>query len=317
MIEINRILCPIDFSAQADHALVYAMKMAARYEAALHVLHVMPSSAPAVAGGLGAAGRRLIAHNFTAKIERWRQPGVEIAGELLEATDTAEIIRERADALAVDLIVTGSHGREGIERLVLGSVVDPLVHRCRQPVLVIPAALAPKRLDGPATIGRILCAVDFSPASLTAFARALAIAEEADANLTLLNVIQPLPESVTPLPRPADWVPEPLPSVARAQVLARLRALVPRNANNYCTVHPTVLEGRAWQQILGLAERQQSDLIVLGVHGRSASDLLRFGSNSRNVINHAQCPVLVVPAGHREPVHVRSQAPYAEPAQAT
>ena len=317
MIEINRILCPVDFSTQSDHALLYAMKMAARYEAPLHVLHVIPPMAAPSVGGLGAAGRQLIARNFTAMIERWREPGVETLGELLESANPADTISQRADALDVDLIVTGSHGRTGIERLVLGSVVDPLVHRCHHPVLVIPNALDLERLDNPSAITRIICAIDFSTASLTAFAHALSIAEETGAHVTLLNVIEPLPEFVTPPLQPAEWIAEPAPGPAQAKCLARLRALVPRSADDYCTVHAVVLEGRAWQQILRLAERQHSDLIVLGAHGRNACDLIRFGSNSRSVITHAHCPVLVVPAGQRRDlVHVRSRASYAEPALA-
>ena len=314
MIEINRILCPVDFSAQSDHALVFAMKMAARYEAPLHVLHVMPPTASA--SGLGAAGRELTARNLKTMIERWREPGVETAGELLESGNIPEKIMQRAEALDADLIVTGSHGRTGIERLALGSVVDPLLRRCRQPVLVIPALLDPPRLDNPVWIARILCAVDFSTASLTAFARALSIAEETDANLTVLNVIEPLPELVKGSPL-LDWSDDHTTRAATIARLTRLRALVPRNANDYCTVRTAVLEGRAWQQILALAEREQSDLIVLGVHGRNALEAALFGSNSRNVITHAHCPVLVVPAGHRrDPVYLRSQAPYREPALA-
>jgi nucleotide-binding universal stress UspA family protein len=60
MIEINRILCPIDFSEYSDHALRYAMKLASWYRARLHVLHVMPPMQPSSTSELAAAGRRLV-----------------------------------------------------------------------------------------------------------------------------------------------------------------------------------------------------------------------------------------------------------------
>lgn len=297
MIDINRILCPIDFSAYSDHALRYAMKMAAWYGAELQVLHVMPPMLPA-ASALSGAARQLVAKNLNAAVERWREPAVDVATELIESAEASTTILERADALDVDLIVTGSHGRTGVKRVFLGSVVEPLLHRCRQPVLVIPARLNQRRLEHPVGFERIICAIDFSAPSLTALAYALSIAEEADAKLTLLNVIELPPELINP-PQPPDFNIERARAETEAERLTRLRALVPEQAREYCTVETAVLEGGASRQILRLAEQQPADLIVLGVHGRSALDLAVFGSNSKDIISRAHCPVLIVPAGPR------------------
>jgi nucleotide-binding universal stress UspA family protein len=298
MIDINRILCPIDFSEYSDHALRYAMKMAAWYGAELHVLHVMPPMPPSATSALTGAARQLVAKNLNAAVERWREPAVDVATELIESAETSAKIMERADALDVDLIVTGSHGRTGVKRVFLGSVVEPLLHRCRQPVLVMPAGLNERRLEHPVGFERIICAIDFSAASLTALAYALSIAEEADATLTLLNVIELPPELINP-PQPPDFNIERARAEIGAERLTRLRALVPEHARDYCTVETAVLEGGASRQILRLAEQQPADLIVLGVHGRNALDLAVFGSNSKDIISRAHCPVLIVPAGPR------------------
>ena len=314
MIEINRILCPIDFSEYSDHALHFAMKMASRYGARLHVFHVMPPQAPAATNELAAAGRQRVARNLVSAAERWRRPGVEVVTELRESADPSATILERADALDVDLIVTGSHGRTGVKRMLLGSVVEPLLHRCRQPVLVVPAGLNLSGLDGPAGFSRIICAVDFSVPSLTALAYALSIAEECDARLTIVNAIEMPPELINP-PQPPDFNIEPARAEAEAERLTKLRALIPEHARDYCTVETAVVEGGASRQILHLADRQQADLIVLGVHGRSALDLAVFGSNSKDIIARAHCPVLVVPAGGpRQRVRVLSRIRHAEPA---
>ena len=298
MIEFNRILCPVDFSEYSDHALRYAMKMAVWYGAQLQVLHVMPLMPPAAVSELSAASRRLAAKNLHDAVERWREPGVDVAAELIESADTSARIISRADSFDTDLIVTGSHGRTGMKRAFFGSVVEPLLHRCHQPVLVIPAALDRRQLERPVTFSRILCAVDFSAASLAGCAYAFSIAEEADAKLTLLNVIELPPELVNP-PQGPDFDLDRVHAEAEAERRMRLRTLVPEHAREYCTVETAVLEGAASRQLLRLADEQHAELIVLGVHGRSKLDLAVFGSNAKDVVARAHCPVLIVPASRR------------------
>jgi nucleotide-binding universal stress UspA family protein len=71
-------------------------------------------------------------------------------------------------------------------------------------------------------------------------------------------------------------------------------------------VRTEVLEGSASRQILREAAAQDADLIVLGVHGRNAFDLAFFGSNSKDVIREAHCPVLVVPVSRRASMRAAS-----------
>jgi nucleotide-binding universal stress UspA family protein len=127
---------------------------------------------------------------------------------------------------------------------------------------------------------------------------ALSVAEEADATLTLLHVIEVPPELRQPA-HPPNYDVDRVRAQAEAECLTRLRALIPEHAREYCTIETTVLEGDAARQILDLADQQDADLIVLGVHGRSAFDLAFFGSNSKDVIRAAHCPVLIVPVARR------------------
>jgi nucleotide-binding universal stress UspA family protein len=84
-------------------------------------------------------------------------------------------------------------------------------------------------------------------------------------------------------------------AVARAR--QRLNGLIPEQASTYCTVEATVVEGRAYREILRQAIEGGSDLIVMGVHGRGALDLLLFGSTTHHVIRASTCPVLIVRRG--------------------
>jgi nucleotide-binding universal stress UspA family protein len=305
MIELNRILCPIDFSEYSEHALDFAVRMAAWYGSTVHVVHVMPLLPPSTVSALGEASRQLANDHLALAVGRCARGAVPMEKELLESGDVAGRILDRADAIDADLIVTGSHGRTGLTRAVLGSVVESLLHRSRRPMLVVPSHLAKSRVARPVNFSRIVCAVDFSVASLSAAAYALSIAEEAEAQLTLLNVIEKPPE-LDHSPLEPDFDIERFHAEAEARQRTKLQALIPDHAEDYCTVRTAVVEGSASRQVLRLAAEQNADLIVLGVHGRNAVDLAIFGSNSKDVVVKAQCPVLVIPAGRRSSMRAAS-----------
>jgi nucleotide-binding universal stress UspA family protein len=139
--------------------------------------------------------------------------------------------------------------------------------------------------------------VDFSEASLDALAYAINMAQESDAQLTLLHVVEFSPPlSEAPL-MPAPDVSR-VREAAAADARRRLHALIPESARSYCTVETTVVEGRAYRDIHRHATEQQCDLIVMGVHGRGALDLLVFGSTTHHVIRASTCPVLIVRPAH-------------------
>ena len=201
MTGITRILCPIDFSMFSERALNYAMRMSAWYGARLQVLHVMP---PPAVSDLAASCRAMTAKNMEAAVERQRIAGADVTTEIIESAEPAERIIDYAEAFDADLIVTGSHGRRGVERVLLGSVVEALLHRCARPVLAIPSQLDERRgLQAP-RFERIVCGVDFSAPSINAFALALALAEESDSKLTLLHVID-VPPEFSHHPEPPDF----------------------------------------------------------------------------------------------------------------
>jgi nucleotide-binding universal stress UspA family protein len=139
---------------------------------------------------------------------------------------------------------------------------------------------------------RILCPIDFADSSIAALEYALQLAEEADAQLTLLHAIELPPELDEFLPIDTD-VPQ-LRSAAEAARRARLEALVPQDARAYCTIDTRVVEGKVYRRILEVAAETAADLIVMGVQGRGAVDVAVFGSNTHSVVRGAVCPVLTV-----------------------
>lgn len=295
MIEVRRILCPVGFDGFSERALRYAVQMARWYGARLHVLHVRP---PQTTSSAAVDVRDAELATLDVLVDRYRFPHVEISTELVESGEPADAIIASAEARDVDLIVTGSHGRTGVQRVLLGSVVEGLLHRSGRPVLTIPRHLDSVHAGHAVGFSHVLCAVDFSAASIDALAFALSIAEESESQLSVLHVIEKAPELVDPSLALTVGV-EQIRAAAEAQKLAQLHALVPADARDYCSIDTAVLEGGASRQILHRAAEGHVDLIVLGVHGRSTLDVVLFGSNSKDVIRLARCPVLIVPAHRR------------------
>jgi nucleotide-binding universal stress UspA family protein len=141
----------------------------------------------------------------------------------------------------------------------------------------------------------VLCPIDFSDSSIRALEYALNLAEEADGRLLLLHAIE-IPPELHEVPLAMDLNVENVRAAAGAELLERLRAMVPASARNYCAIDARVVEGKAHREILGAASREQSDLIVMGVQGRGAVDVTLFGSTTFAVVHGASCPVLTVRA---------------------
>lgn len=143
MPRITKILVPIDFSECSERALDVAIDLAKGFGATLHLTHVYPSSAyvapPLVPGPVLVGQFRDQSHRaFEDYRERVRKErGLDAPGTLLEGVPHAEIVR-LARELGVDLIVLGTHGRSGLEHLLLGSVAERVLRTATVPVLTVP-----------------------------------------------------------------------------------------------------------------------------------------------------------------------------------
>jgi nucleotide-binding universal stress UspA family protein len=301
MIEIPRILCTVDFSEVSQRAIDYAVALARWYTARMTVLHVyevMPVApiVPEMVPGF-AVGPELRA-GLLRELERFVEPTGADAVPLefaIEQGQPGMAIVKRAKADDTRLIVLGTHGRSGFERFLLGSVAERVLHRAPCPVLTVPPR-APHAAAAP-VFRRILCGIDFSDCSLHALEYAMSLAQEADAALTLAHVFE------TDASMPADWRTSLQPAAVREALVAleaercgRLAHAVPTNISGTCTVDTVMACGPTARELLRLTGERGADLIVLGVRGRNAADLLLFGSTTNKVIRQASCPVLVVNA---------------------
>jgi nucleotide-binding universal stress UspA family protein len=298
MMSITRILCPLDLSECSRHALVCAVAIAKRYGATISALFIVPAQTPLIPAAdlspypLAALTAEDLAH-LRGELETFvkRYAGdVPFTAAVAEGHVVGEIVR-RAAGLHADLVVIGTHGRSGFERLMLGSVTERVLVKAPCPVLTVPPR-ASGSLSG-VLFSRILCAVDFSPASMKALGMAAALAQDAAARLAVAYVLErfPLNEPVT---MGGPWTPE-HDRVASDAALTRLHEAIPDAVRALGPVTELVAEGKPYREILRLADAGRSELIVIGAHG-GGGVLNAFGSTTNQVVRRASCPVLTLKA---------------------
>ena len=299
MVDFRRVLCAVDLSEESVRTLKYAGAVARWYGGRLTALHVVPTFDPMEVriGGLFDPVQIVNPVSREAVVDRVREtlgtahilPGsADVAAESGETTAT---IVDQCIARRADLLVIGTHGRSGFDRLMLGSVAEKLLRKAPCPVLTVPPH-APASPPGEAAFGKILCAVDFSPASLLALGFALDLARRGRALLTVVHAIEWLAEE-EPREIAHFSVPE-----FRAELVedarARLQAILAKEEAVKAGVEIEVVTGRAHREIAKVAAAQAPGLIVMGGEGRGGATLGAFGSTTLQVVRSAVCPVLTV-----------------------
>jgi nucleotide-binding universal stress UspA family protein len=295
VIEIRNVLCAVDFSDVSRRAFEHAVALARWYDARLTLLHVhfvptpvLPPLTPEQAPGPSTRTQVL------QSLQDWVQEAANGVSTNCLVADGGIADEILAESQSAGILVMGTHGRSGFEHLVLGSVAEKVLRKAVCPVLTIPRAAADAIATVPALFHHIVAAVDFSDASRRAFELATSLAEESDAHLTVLHVME-LSEGIE------TWIvesPEGRGHMERWRqgTLNRLRELVPDDVRTYCHVEEQVEEGQAYREILRVAEERDAGLIVVGAHGRGVVDRVFVGSTAQHVVRQATCPVLTVRA---------------------
>lgn len=298
MVTIQRLLCPVDFSDFSRHALDHAAAIARWYTPRIRVVHVLPTIQAAVPAGDAGLFPAFV---FTQDdLEHVREEVATFARESLgdRAFDVEVVQGHPAGEIArlartwpADLVVMGTHGRTGFERLLLGSTTERVLMTVPAPVLTVPRRTPDAAPLGPVLFTNLLCAIDFSPASRAALHYARALTAEAGARLHAVTVIERPPVS-EPVMMGGPGTPD---GELAAQRLARARlrewmteAGVPPDE-----VHLSVASGKAYREILRLAAEQHADLIVMGAHS-GATGHPAFGSTTAHVVRGAAAPVLTL-----------------------
>lgn len=292
--EIKRIHCPVDFSEFSIRAYHHALSLAEHYRAKLVAQHVVEISRYPYADYAATAGdyadfRRALREGGEEQLREFvkKHAHDQVHSEIMVHEGTAaDCILSFAQKQEADLIVMGTHGRRGYDRLVIGSVTDRVMRRTSCPVLAIckPMPDSAPEIQEPGHVhhlNRILFCTDFSENSERALNYALSATDEYRAELTLLHVLEEVP-SPDKMER------------AIATASEQLDKLIPAQQRKTVNIRTAVRVGKPYREIIRLATEAQVDLVAMAVRGRGALDLAVFGSTTYRVLQLGPCPVLAV-----------------------
>jgi nucleotide-binding universal stress UspA family protein len=288
--QFKRILCPIDFSDFSVAAYHYALSLAEHYKTKLVVLHAVelrkyPYADYAAAAGDFASFCQALCEGGKVKLGEFlahhAHPGVETQGTV-EQGNASDLILSFAQTRDVELVVMGTHGRRGLDRLVLGSTTDRVMRRAPCPVLVVSSPVHQAMTTGPEgrhRLRRILYCTDFSDNSERALSYAISAAEEYDAELTMLHVAE------------GHLAPDEAKALI-ATSTERLGKLV--SSKTGLKIKTVVKFGKPYEEIVQLARESEISMIAMTARGGGALDRALFGSTTYRVIQLGPCPVLAV-----------------------
>lgn len=287
---LRHLLVATDFSPESRHAIDRAAGLAEAAAARMTVVHVL-SSGPLdeVRGWLGV---ERLAEALRAEAEgeleaqmaavRARHP-VTIDGEVRVGRVPDEILAA-ADRCDADLLVLGARGASRLSRLALGTTAERLLRRTHRPVLVVrQIANEPYR--------RLLLPVDFSPWSDAAIRLAHAVAP--GAHLVLLHAWRVPFEGKLRLAGLDDETIDTHRRRTEFEARRLLDALAAAHGLGDRDFTPALVHGEPRLAILEAEKTFDTDLIVIGKHGRHVAEELLLGSITRDVIDDATVDVLV------------------------
>jgi nucleotide-binding universal stress UspA family protein len=294
-IQLKNILFATDFTHSAQLALSYACSLAHGYEADVYSVNVLPHLVFVEGVQPDPEQIRLSAEQqLTALVGSESFRGIRHK-ELIKEGEVAEVLSTMVRNYEIDLIVIGTSGRRGLQKLLMGSVAEEVFRNAECPVLTV----GPHATNWPADgkLRHILYATDFGPESVHGLPYAISLAEENRARLTLLHVA---PEPVGPLPEPQPGtVPLLDPDEVAAYSEEQLRALIPEGAQLWHEPEYMVQFGPPAETIVKVAA-ERADMIVLGVKRPTALTKHLGAGVAYRVACEATCPVLSVGARFRD-----------------
>lgn len=286
MMNVDRILFATDGSDCAERARGHAVQFAERFEATLHVVHVEERETE-LSDVIDVRESDVLAdlHALDTGASAVAKPRVQerqvayssAAGGILSYTVEHDI----------HLIVLGTHGRRGVQRLVLGSVAEEVLRRAPCPVLTVGrGARAQTSLQG----GTLLVPIDFSDHQDQLLAHATELALVYDMALVLFHAIE-----FTELPNVYGvYSHSPEPGGPQKRTREAMENVAKNLRTKGVETHVEVRNGHAAEEILETADEFDCDLLTIATHGRSGIDRILMGSVTEKVLRRARCPVFTV-----------------------
>jgi nucleotide-binding universal stress UspA family protein len=278
--KLRNILFATDFSADSMHAAPYVAAMASKLGASVYLCHVVtpdpwvamaPEAAPGLYEGLKEqAAAQLTALAHAREFAGFGPKTVVGSGPIEDAL--CNIVRENK----IDLVVAGTHGRTGMRKLLMGSVVEEICRVAACPVLTVGPGLTPGR---EIKFNRIVFPTDLSEDSKKILPHLRRIAQEYNAQITVLHV---MPEELITNPD-AQKLAEPIRRNMMHMFEAELAGLNPEFLVGF---------GETVETVLRTARAKEAGLITMGIHNAFLPGVQLRSSVAYRIITNAPCPVL-------------------------
>ncbi len=286
-VRFRNILFATDFSPAAAHAIPHVKRITAHYDADLVTLYVRPPVVnPMTPPGTWATGIEVAKDEDDRHREEVLHTFAGIRTQvLIEEGGIQACLAAAIKNYNTDLVVIGTRGRNGLGKLLLGSVAEEIFRTISCPVLTVGPHSDPTR-EPSGELRQILYATDLSPEARGGVGYALSLAEEFQSRLILLHVI--------PGQEPGDLV---SPANVKPALEELLRELVPADVEARYKPEFFVECGDPAEKILEFAHQRETDLVVLGVRPEKGPDGAAThlpNAIAHKVVSHAECPVLTV-----------------------
>lgn len=290
----RHMLCAIDFSPISIEALRYAILVAKRSGAQLHLAHVwqlpvVSSADGAVVVGLEMSDR--IESDLTRQLADLaaRHGGEHLAIEThLAMGEPAATTVTLATRLQCDVIVIGTHGRSGLPRVILGSVAERVVRMAHGRVIVVPPPAEDRPSFAERPVSRIVCPIDFSEGSELALRDAVELAETWGAKVTVVHGYSLSAYSS---------LGSALAHGVERELRVDLENAVRRYASRGVAMDIMLRHGVVYEEIVAAAVEVSADLVVIGTAGRTGIARFMLGSVAERVVRSSPIPVMVVRSG--------------------
>jgi nucleotide-binding universal stress UspA family protein len=255
-LNIRKILVTTDFSELSNAAVNIAASLAHYLGSSLTVLHCISP----VSYGPGVESIDLIAFDSMLKRANARMhdevailPGIQtVEHHLVVKTESVlQAVKSLIDEHQIELVVCASHGASGLEKAVLGSTAEAILHHVNCPVLVVGPKCRARIFESDS----ILLCTNLTSESYRPAQYATALAQEYNAQLTIVHVA-PIQERVPD-------------RVLRLKLRMKARELLPADIENWCHVKVVIVQRQAAaKSILSLTRRARTNLIIAGVSCR-------------------------------------------------
>jgi nucleotide-binding universal stress UspA family protein len=279
-----RIMVATDFSAPAAMALKMANAIGEIFDSEILLVHavepfvyatgdgpIMPEMINAALDDAKEEMKQLVASDE-------RLNGLRVKA-VVACSNAIELIEQIASEHKVNLIVAGSNGASGLERLLLGSVAETILRKGACPVLIA----GPRCRSEQYPLRSILFATDLETTGLRAAQYASALAERVNGRITLLHVIDKHRK-----------IPDIQSEIIEKNRLQQLGSLLPADVDLFCTPKLRLEYGPPAEVIPAVAESESASLIVVGLHHRSALADHAPWSTLSHIVREAKCGVLGV-----------------------